>query len=123
MELTSPLCLYMWTVLNNIHIFSVLMIISILIALIICMTVWLVGGYEKGLKWIKMLIISLAIFSLLVILIPNKKEAAIIFGVPYIINTVKDAMKNIDTTSLPPKAVDYLNAYLDKEIDNLGDKK
>ena len=62
MELTSPLCLYMWTVLNNIHIFSVLMIISILIALIICMAVWLVGGYEKGLKWIKMLIISLAIF-------------------------------------------------------------
>lgn len=48
----------------------------------------------------------------LIAFIPTTKQAAVIFGVPYLINNAKE----IHADQLPVKVVDYLNTYLDKEI-------
>lgn len=56
---------------------------------------------------------------LLAVLTPNTKQTAIIFGVPYLINKAHD----INLTKVPVKIIDYVNTYLDKELDALLKEK
>lgn len=65
-------------------------------------------------------ILSLAFFFslLLAVLTPTTKQTAIIFGVPYLLENAQ----KIQLDKVPVKLVNYLNVYLDQEIDKIVKK-
>lgn len=63
----------------------------------------------------KSIAIVFSISTFLLCITPNTKQAAIIFGVPYMMNYSKD----INLDKIPVKLVNYLNNYLDVEIDKM----
>lgn len=73
--------------------------------------------FRKSLKpFLKMILpTAFLILVTIVTLLPTTKQAAIIFGVPYLIENAK----GINLDKLPIKVVDYLNAYLDDETKRL----
>ena len=114
----TPFMIYLWLSLDSINkLFVILAILLIIVGLIIIV---LVICFEddieySGIKLSKCLKLVLGLFLGVVTLctfIPTTKQAAIIFGVPYLINNAKE----IHADQLPVKVVDYLNTYLDKEI-------
>ena len=113
----TPFMIYLWLSLDS---FNSLLVILAILLIVIGFVIGLVICFEDdieyyGIKLSKCLKLVLGLFLGIVTLctlIPTTKQAAVIFGVPYLINNAKE----IHADQLPVKVVDYLNTYLDKEI-------
>lgn len=101
--------IYVWLKLDSIH--------NTFLAFSLLMSALLIGAIiysSKVENWFstKLLSALVVFFSLIVLLTPTTKEAAIIFGVPALIEQAKD----VGADKIPTKLVEYLNTYLDSEI-------
>lgn len=68
---------------------------------------------EESIKYMSKIITPIFIISsTLSILTPTTKQAAIIFGVPMMLNQAKE----MQADKVPAKLIEYLNLYLDEEI-------
>lgn len=110
----TPFMLYIWQILDSICIilgvFATVSLLAVLVTLI------MIG--EDYLKTYRPTIIftTLTIFCALAsALTPSTKQAAIIFGVPMLI----EQAQNMNADKTPAKLVDYLNVYLDSETKKL----
>jgi hypothetical protein len=113
MEIT-PLMLYICTAMDSlIHVVSGLAFASIMASAACVMYMLLESAYTKT---VKRLIAFFAVLSVLLMLtsaaLPTTKQTAIIFGVPYMMNTLKDT----GVAKIPPKMVEYAEVYIDKEL-------
>lgn len=122
----TQLMIYIWLKLDTIHgTLSALfwcVTMSILIIVVISSIYWFVEGkpHEMSKKLpFKSVALTLLTLLALSIITPTTKQAAVMFGVPYLINNAKEV--NLD--KLPVKVVDYLNAYLDNETKKLMEVK
>ena len=110
----TPFMLYIWQILNSICIilgvFATVSLLAVLVTLIMIV--------EDYLKTYRPTIIftTLTIFCALAsALIPSTKQAAIIFGVPMLL----EQAQNMNADKIPVKLIDYLNTYLDAETKKL----
>ena len=112
----TPFMIYLWLSLDSINeLFVGLTIICIVVLICAPMIYYLdapSNASKTAKKWIMPTTMAFLVSLLCVTFIPTTKQAAIIFGVPYLINNAKE----IHADQLPVKVVDYLNTYLDKEI-------
>lgn len=101
--------IYIWLKLDSIHFTFFILSLLFLLALIGSVSWSLETENWFGTKLFSTLTI---IFVSSTTAIPTTKEAAIIFGVPVLIEQAKDA----GADKIPTKLVEYLNTYLDSEI-------
>lgn len=109
----TPFMLYCWQMLNSIciafGIVTALLLVAIAISLIG------LGEGEVTKKTPIIFTILFVVFGTLLALTPSTKQAAIIFGVPMLL----EQAQNINADKIPAKLVDYLNLYLDAETKKL----
>lgn len=112
----TPFMIYCWLMLDGIKAFF---IIVASIGTIACFGEFAINfesfGKSKSMKVPAILGLITLIISAVATIIPSTKQAAIIFGVPALIQSAKDT--NAD--KIPAKLVDYLNTYLDNEIEKV----
>jgi hypothetical protein len=108
----SSFLIYVLLMLDGLH--NILTLTSVGLAVVTFILFGICWVEDKEFKLPKKLIATIVIISsILLVLIPNTKQAAIIFGVPYLLEHSKDL--NLD--KVPPKLVTYVNNYLDIELD------
>lgn len=113
MEIT-PWMLYLCTSMDAlINVFSGLTFASVIAALACTMYMCIEGEFTKTVKrYITGFAITSILFMLTAAALPTTKQMAIIFGVPYMMSTLKDT--GVD--KIPPKIVEYADIYIDKEL-------
>ena len=121
----TPLMMYFWLTLDSISAaLALLLLISVILAIAAAISVAVtsersfegeIKANDLAKKVFKNAVITFAILLPIHIAVPTTKQAAIIFGVPYLIDKAAE-------TQIPVKVVDYLNAYIDNEIKTLKEK-
>lgn len=118
----TPFTLYIITVLDGLNkgllSFSVVFGVASLLSLAFFVATR-IDNYTKYIdestKYLKITFFTFVFTVLAGILIPSTKEAIFIFGVPYILESVKGS----ELSKVPPKFVEYLNLYIDKEVTDM----
>ena len=86
--------------------------------------IWLMGAVTGDIRdstlnlfqtWIKRGIGFIVLLGIVSVLVPSPKQMAFIFAGTYVTNS--EAMKQI-----PPKALEYMNLYLDRNMKDLKDE-
>lgn len=114
----TPFMLYCWQMLDSVcTVFGLITFISFIV-FGVCLIIYFTNAYitkneKESVKYIlKITAPVFIIFLTLSILTPTTKQAAIIFGVPMMLNQAKE----LQADKVPAKLIEYLNLYLDEEI-------
>ena len=111
----TPFMLYIWQILDSIiRTLGILSLLS-LGAILISLAMWLIEGSLKTCRTTVILMCTFIILITTLTLTPTTEQAAIIFGVP----TLLEQAQNMNADKIPAKLVDYLNVYLDSETKKL----
>jgi len=113
----TSLMLYFFLIMDSIV--RLFIILSVILGILIFINLMVKLIENKFIIKRYVLLVGMFIFSLtLTAIIPNTKQAAIIFGVPYLMENAE----KIHLDKLPVKVVNYLNVYLDQELEKITKK-